>query len=474
MICGLFCSKERTSVKDMSDNEKKYLNFGKKVAYGCGDMGSNFMYTLVNSFGMLYLTNAIGLNSGIIGTLMMVSKLLDGFTDLFFGSIIDRTKTKMGKARPWVLWSMIPLAICEVLLFSIPDTGKTAQYAYFFVVYTLLNAVCYTANNIAYSTMSAVITRNGNERVQLGSFRFIMAMISSVLISIYTVILVEHFGNDAVAWRKVAFIYAVMLVILQVICVVFSKEVEYEENEKVQETASKGQKNSVFKDFKLLLTNKFYVRILLYYFFWYFGSGVTGGVTAYYVIYVLDNSKFFGVLSASSQIPVMLCLMIVPTLTKKFSVYKTNLAGRFLGLITTIFIAIAGYKGSFIGLTIFTIARGFLSSPMTGTLNSVIADAAEYTYLKDHRRIEGTLFSCSSIGVKVGTGLGTAACGWLLALGGYDGMAEVQSASALSMISVMFLIIPIIIQVIQLILAAGLNVKAANENLQNRQKEVEV
>ena len=141
----------------MEKSEKKYLNFWQKVAYGCGDAGSNFMYTMVNSFLMLYLTNAIGLNSAVIGTLMMVSKLLDGVTDLIFGNMIDRTKSKMGKARPWMFWSMFPLAICEIMLFSMPKAGETLQYAYFFVFYTLLNAVCYTANNIAYASLSALV-----------------------------------------------------------------------------------------------------------------------------------------------------------------------------------------------------------------------------------------------------------------------------------------------------------------------------
>lgn len=453
----------------MENVKKKYLNIGQKVAYACGDAGSNFMYTLVNSFGLMYLTDAVGLNAGIIGTLMLISKILDGFTDLIIGSIIDRTKSKLGKARPWVLWSMIPLAICEILLFVVPDMGATLQYAYFFVFYTLLNAVCYTANNIAYSTMSALITKNGNERVQLGSFRFILATGASVFISTYTIDFVGRMGGGMAGWRNIAIIYAVALIVLQTICVAFCKEVLDEESitETEQKTEEKKKQGSVIKDFKLLLTNKYYIRILLYYFFWYFGSGVTGGVTAYYALYVLGNAQFLGVLAASSRIPVMLCLALVPMLTQRFSVYKVNLTGRMIGLLTTIGIAVAGYQGSFIWLTIFTVARGFLSSPMTGTLGSVVADAAEYTYLKDNRKIEGTMFSCSSIGVKVGTGIGTAACGWLLALGGYDGMAEVQSAGALGMISFMFLIFPVIIQVIQLLLAAGLNVDAANKKLKS-------
>lgn len=121
----------------------------------------------------LYLSDTMGLNTGIIGTLMLVSKFLDGISDVIFGNLIDRTKSKLGKARPWMLYAQIGVSLCLVLLFSIPGgLGTTAQYAYFFAFYTALNAIFYTANGIAYSALSALITRNKNERVQLGSIRF--------------------------------------------------------------------------------------------------------------------------------------------------------------------------------------------------------------------------------------------------------------------------------------------------------------
>lgn len=447
--------------------EKKYLNLGKKVAYGFGDMGSNFMYTMVNSFVMLYLTNAVGLNSAIIGTLMMVSKFFDGASDLFFGSLIDRTHSKWGKARPWMLMSILPLAICEILLFSIPSMGTTLQYAYFFIVYTLINAVCYTANNIAYATMSALITKNQNERVQLGSIRFIMALCSSLFVSTYTVDFVEHFGGGASGWRTMAFIYAAALVVCMLICVLFSKEV----SEEVAPAKKEKEKTSIWKDFKLLLTNKFYVRILGFNFVRYFGSGIAGGVIVFFALYSLGNAKLLGVMSASSRIPVMICLSVTPFLVKKFGTYKVNLVGRLFGLIFTIGSAFFGYMGSFTGLVVCTICSSFLSNPMTGTLNSVVADAAQYTYLKDNRHIEGAMFSCTSIGVKVGSGLGTAVCGWLLAIGGYNGGAEVQSASAISMINFMYLIVPVLLQLAMFLLAAGLNVEKANKELEQLNKK---
>lgn len=129
-------------------DEKKYLKWYNKVGYGSGDLAGNVVYAFLSSFVMLYLTNTVGLNPGIVGTLIMVSKLFDGISDMFFGTMIDKTKSKLGKARPWMLYAYIGCAVTLVANFAIPNSiGTTAQYAWFFLSYTLLNAVFFTANN---------------------------------------------------------------------------------------------------------------------------------------------------------------------------------------------------------------------------------------------------------------------------------------------------------------------------------------
>lgn len=126
--------------------EKTYLKWYNKVGYGSGDIAGNVVYALLSSFIMIYLTNTIGLNSGIVGSLIAASKFFDGVTDIFFGAMIDKTKTKLGKARPWMLYAYIGCAVTLVAIFAIPvNMGTTAQYIWFFIAYTLLNAVFYTA-----------------------------------------------------------------------------------------------------------------------------------------------------------------------------------------------------------------------------------------------------------------------------------------------------------------------------------------
>ena len=210
--------------------EKKYLKWYNKVGYGSGDIAGNVVYALLSAFVMIYLTDTIGLNAGIVGTLIMISKIFDGISDVFFGALIDKTKSKLGKARPWMLYGYFGCALCLIAIFWIPtDLGQTAQYAWFFIAYTLLNAGFYTANNIAYSALTALITKNNEERVQMGSIRFMFAFGTSMLIQAVTVGFVAKLGGGAEAWRIVAVVYAIIGVISNTLSVFSVKELPEEE-----------------------------------------------------------------------------------------------------------------------------------------------------------------------------------------------------------------------------------------------------
>ena len=198
--------------------ERTYLKWYNKVGYGSGDIAGNVVYAFLSSFVMIYLTNTIGLSAGIVGTLIAVSKLFDGFTDIFFGSMIDKTHSKLGKARPWMLYGYIGCAVTLAAIFAVPTGwGAAAQYTWFFIAYTLLNGVFYTANNIAYSALTSLVTKNSKERVQMGSYRFIFAFSTSLLIQSITIGLVARCGGGANAWRTVAIIYSVIGLIINTI-----------------------------------------------------------------------------------------------------------------------------------------------------------------------------------------------------------------------------------------------------------------
>ena len=237
--------------------ERKYLKWYNKVGYGSGDIAGNVVYAFLTSFVMIYLTDTIGLNAGIVGSLIAVSKLLDGISDIFFGSMIDKTKSKMGKARPWMFYGFFGCALTLFGVFAIPtNIGQTAQYAWFFIAYTLLNAVFYTANNIAYAALTSLVTKNSKERVEMGSFRFMFSFGTNLLIQAITFSAVEALGGGAAGWRAIAIIYCIVGIITNSVSAFSVKELSEEELRDCEEISKSDNKLSFSQTFKLLVSNK--------------------------------------------------------------------------------------------------------------------------------------------------------------------------------------------------------------------------
>lgn len=386
--------------------DKKYLKWYNKVGYGSGDIAGNVVYALLSSFVMIYLTDTVGLNAGIVGTLIAVSKIFDGISDIFFGALIDKTKTKMGKARPWMLYGYFGCAICLIAIFCIPtDMGQIAQYAWFFITYTLLNAGFYTANNIAYSALTALITRNNHERVQMGSIRFMFAFGTSMLIQVITVDIVNNLGGGADAWRTVAIVYAIIGVISNTISVFSVKEFSQDE-------------------------------------------------------------EIFGVFAWAINIPMIAGLLLTPILVKKLGgMYRLNIVGYIVGVLGRMGVLIAGYMGSIPIMLAFTAVAALGMSPLQGDMNALIATTSEYTRLTTGKKVDGIMYSCTSFGTKVGGGIGTAIAGWLLAASGYVENAAVQSESCLNMLHVMYLWLPMIFNILITIVLIKLNVEKTNAKI---------
>lgn len=451
--------------------EKTYLKWYNKIGYGSGDIAGNVVYALLSAFVMIFLTDTVGMNAGIVGTLIAVSKLFDGVSDIFFGSMIDKTHSKMGKARPWMFYGYFGCAICLVAIFVIPaDISAFAQYAWFFIAYTLLNAGFYTANNIAYSALTALITKNNHERVQMGSIRFMFAFGTSMLIQTITVGCVAFFGGGASAWRTVAIIYAIVGVVSNTISVMSVKELTPEElaegetkNEDVQE-----EKYSLIDAFKLLVHNKYYLMICASYILMQVYSA-TLNMGIYYMTYVLKNANLLGVFSWAINIPMILGLLFTPALVAKFKgMYRLNFYGYTLGTVGRLGVLIAGYMGSVPLMLACTAIAAIGMSPLQGDMNALIATCSEYTYLTTGKRVDGTMYSCTSLGTKIGGGIGTALAGWLLAISGYVGGAAAQSASCMNMLHIMYLWIPMIINLLITLILTRLNVEKANEELRQR------
>ena len=450
--------------------EKRYLKWYNKVGYGSGDIAGNVVYAFLSSFVMIYLTNTVGLNPGIVGTLIAVSKLLDGVTDIFFGSLIDKTHSKMGKARPWMLYGYIGCAITLVAIFAIPtNLGQFAQYAWFLIAYTLLNAVFYTANNIAYSALTALITKNSAEQVEMGSWRFMFAFATSLLIQSITLGAVTALGGGAAGWRTVAIIYAIIGLLVNTLSVFSVKELP--EGELVDTNDKKeieqDEKYNLVQAAKLLAGNKYYMMICVTYILQQiYGAMISMGT--YYATYILGNQNLFGVFSWAVNIPLIIALVFTPTLVAKWSgMYKLNVMSYTLATVARALVAVAGYMGSgnVTLMLLFTAIAALGQGPWQGDMNAAIAACSEYTWLTKHKRVDGTMYSCTSLGVKLGGGLGTAITGWLLAASHFDSALAVQPESCISMLKIMYLVIPFALDAIITFILSRMKVEEANEKL---------
>lgn len=447
--------------------EKKYLKWYNKIGYGSGDIGGNVVYAFLTFFVMIYLMDSIGLNSGIIGTLMAIAKIFDGISDVIFGSLIDKTHTKMGKARPWMLWPYFGCGVCLFAIFAIPTSwGKVAQYAFFLIFYVMLNAGFYTANNIAYSALTALVTRNENERVQLGSIRFVFAFTTSTIIQAITFGLVDYFGNDAAAWKIVALIYVMIGIISNTISVLSLKELPEEENNTKKETSAPAEKYSLREAVGLLIKNKYYLLILGIYLLTQLYSAFTG-VGTFYMTYVLGDANLLGKFATALNIPMIIGLLLVPTVVAKLGgMYRINYSGYIIATVARFLVIVAAYMDSIPMMLAFTAVASLGMCPLQGDLNAVIASASDYTYLTTGKRIDGTMYSCTSLGVKLGGGLGTAVSGWLLAASGYiKGGAVAQPDSVITMLNVMYLWLPAIFCALVTFLLIQLNVEKANQTI---------
>ena len=348
---------------------------------------------------MIYLTDTVGLNAGVVATLLMVSRIFDGFSDLIFGTLLDRTNTRMGKARPWMLWGFVGCAVLLIAIFAIPTSlGDTAKYAWFFIAYTLLNAVFFTANNIAYSSLTALITRNGAERVQMGSIRFMFAFGTNLLIQSATVGGVAMFGGGASGWRTMAIIYALLGLAVNTLSVLSVKELPPEELEEEPQE----DKLSVAESAKILVSNKYYLIILIVFLLTQiFTAMLNMGI--YFMKYVLGDEDLLKTFAWSINIPLMIGLFITPLVVSRFGgMYRINIVGYVIATLGRLGVLVAAYMDSLALMLFFSGVAALGMSSLQGTLNALIAEASENTWLRTGKRIDGLMFSCTSLGVKVG------------------------------------------------------------------------
>ena len=281
--------------------------------------------------------------------------------------------------------------------------------------------------------------------------------------------LTEDLGGGAAGWRTVAIIYAIIGLLVNTLSVFSVKELP--EGELVDTTDKKeieqDEKYNLVQAAKLLAGNKYYMMICVTYILQQiYGAMISMGT--YYATYILGNQNLFGVFSWAINIPLIIALVFTPTLVAKWNgMYKLNVMSYTLATISRALVAVAGYMGSgnVTLMLLFTAIAALGQGPWQGDMNAVIAACSEYTWLTKHKRVDGTMYSCTSLGVKLGGGLGTAITGWLLAASHFDSALTVQPDSCINMLKIMYLVIPFALDAIITFILSRMKVEEANEKL---------
>lgn len=443
MKCARFYNRVKKIKVREKDMEKQPTIHAEKIrtrekfAYGCGDLASNLVLVLSGTYITFFYTDALGLNVGIVGMIVMLSRLFDGITDVIMGFVIDKTKSKYGKARPWMLWLAIPFGLAAILLMTVPMSwGDIGKYIYVFITYNLCTTFLYTAINIPYGALNSLMTRDQHQRESINVWRMTMAQIGALIINACTLPLVNAVGGSSnqKSWIIVATIYGAMAAALFLICF-FNTE------ERVHAADDKSRQLSIGQTIKLLSKNTYWLLICLLWVTMALGLGMGMSVGTYYCKYILKNENLFGILSVVQTVVMLICM---PMMVKPIAKYgKRNVAS-----IGSIAFA-AGYGLALIAptsvpwLLVCSAVKGIGYSTLGSTIFAMVADTIEYGQWKTGIRVEGPLYSATTFGAKVGAGVGMAIASAILGAAGYNGMLAIQSQSALSAIFALFIIVPV-------------------------------
>jgi GPH family glycoside/pentoside/hexuronide:cation symporter len=426
------------------------ISMREKVGFSLGDSAANFIFQTMMLLQLSFYTDSFGISAAAAGLLFLVARLFGAVFDPIMGAISDRTVTRWGKFRPWILWTALPFGIIGFLAFTTPNFGHTGKLIYAYVTYLLLMAV-YSANNIPYSALSGVITGDMAERNSLFSVRFIFVTLATIAIQGFALPMVNHFGHGSSAkgYQITMGIFCVLAVIFFLITFLTTKE---------RIIPDPKQKSSLKQDISDLLKNRPWLIMFLVFLLLFIFLGIRNSILLYFFKYYLDktsmlsvlevlNKGLFGLLgklgmigsnadiagntfsmiNIFSQLVTIIGLTLSRPLANKFGKNTVFRTGLFLCvLLSGIFIII---KPEAIVLTlVLQLLFQFMWGVAAMSLPwAMMADVADFSEWKNNRRATGIVFAGIIIGLKVGLAIGGALAGSLLSIYGY--VANVSQTS---------------------------------------------
>ncbi len=403
----------------------------EKIAYGLGDTASNIVFQSVMLFLSFFYTDIFGISPAVVGTLFLVVRIFDAVTDPLMGAMTDRTKTKYGKFRPYLLWLAFPFGVISVLAFTTPDFSEQGKVIYAFATYAVL-MIAYTAINIPYSALGGVITGDPKERVSVQSYRFVFGMLGGLIVTAFTLPLVEWFGagDKAKGYQLTIAAMSVVGVIMFLVCFAGTKERVAAPK---QDSTFKQDMASLWKNdqWRILSTVAFFVLV---------GMVMRNTLAIYYVKYFLLREDLITAFITLGMIGNIIGCAVAPSVVKRVCKIKVYTSVLFIAAL----ICIASYwiqaDQWILAFVVYFIGNIFLQMG-TPLLWAKIADTVDYGQFKTGIRITGMTYSSVVFFIKLGLALGGAIVGWLLAYYGYQADTP-QSPEAVQGILLSFTIFP--------------------------------
>ena len=427
----------------MSTNSHQ-LSFREKLGYGLGDGASNFFFQTFNIFLLYYYTDIFGLSPAAVGTMFLVTKIIDAISDPAMGLIADRTNSRWGKFRPYLLWAAIPYGLCGYAMFANPDFTDTGKLIYAYSTYTLM-MLAYTAINVPYSALMGVISPSSVERTKVSTYRFICAFAAGWLIATFVTPLktILGDGDEANGFRLTMMLFAFVSVALFWVTFATTKE----------RVHPPKAETDIREDFRALLDNGPWIALFFSAIFTLASIAVRGAATLFYFKYYVidDGTPIFLIFDKTAiflslgTFAILGGIMFTKMLSDRF---EKRLLMIVLSLLNATSIAAFYFipPDQYWLMVAVNCLGAFIIGPTPALVWSMYADCADYGEWKSGRRATALVFSGSQFGQKMGLAIGAGLSGYILSLFGFVAN-QLQSDSAITGIRLMFSAFPAVLVV---------------------------
>lgn len=412
------------------------LQLKEKIGYGMGDAGSCMIWSVLALYLTWFYTDVYGLSPAVVGTLFLVIRVFDAFSDPIMGAICDRTQTRWGKFRPWLLWMALPFGLGAILMFTTPDLSMNGKIIYAWVTYLIMSLI-YTAINIPYCSVAGVITLNQKERLGCLSWRFFLNGLATLIVSSSILPLTDWLGNGSRAsgFQLTMAIMGGVATLMFLFCFSSIKE----------RVVSVKSGDSLLKDLKDIAKNDQWLLMISITFLNVFPAFIRGAVTIYYATYVMQASvgfiTFFMALGVACN---MLGSVIAKPLTDRFDKVK-------LFRIINIILGILSFALWFVDpkslvplITLFVIINILHLIQSGPILWAMMSDVDDYGDWKFGKRMTGISFAGNLFMLKMGLAVAGAIVAWILSYTGYIANKPQQNTQTLQGIIIMFSLLPMV------------------------------